>query len=154
MPITLQVQDYPILSLKRKQNVGGDLFTFDLLSTLAFFTCLAVIVFLTLCLDKFGSMKTAYSFLAILLDQSTDTEKLRQRWLAGTALVALWIAFCLCFTSMYKSVLISSLTRPAEAPQLDSYADLDWLGTDYSIFVEGPSFISDLVLASVPERHR
>ena len=49
---------------------------------------------------------------------------------------------------MYKSVLISVLTKPREPKQVDSFQDASDLGPDFKVYVPTPTFLSDMVKAN------
>ena len=63
--------------------------------------------------------------------------------MGGFALICVWIVVNFFLSAMYKSVLVSQLTKPEDPKQVDSLADMLDVFRDMDIAVIGPSVVSN-----------
>ena len=124
-----------LLTIKQFEYGGWHLFTavFDLPSV-----CLWLMAFALLAVLASMHGSSLLDLTALMLDQ-----QLRMKGSHLTLLTALIATSC--FGTMFKSNLMSQLTRPSLAQPLDSMTDLDKMGADFRILVQSPSYTEDYI---------
>ena len=111
---------------------------FDLQSLLVWF---GLLIILTASLLFRSDGSTLFTVLSMYQDQSV-------RLKTKSGFFALAIFTSTMFSIMYKSKLISHLTKPKEMKRLDRLEDLKDMDTDFKVWVWSPSYIEDYVRAT------
>ena len=95
-------------------------------------------------LNSFELKHSPINAIGMLLEQSFV---IRRKTLA----ITLTLMASLAFPLMYKSVLISQLTKPDDPRHLDWISDIPIFGQSFRVFVWSPSFVADYVQTTYPE---
>ena len=104
---------------------------------------IVMLMFLTL-LYSFEIKQGALNVIGMFLEQSYVIKR-------KTVSMVIILLASLAFTLMYKSVLISQLTKPDEPRHLNWIWDLPLFGQNYQVFVWSPSFVADYVRTNYPQ---
>ena len=103
-------------------------------------TWLIIFCLLTI-LGVFLYRLAALNILGVFLEQSMSHQK-------PSLLLITVLTSGIFFTLMYKSVLISQLTKPKQPKQLNYINDVPLFGSDFRVFVWDPSSLADYVKAN------
>ena len=129
-----------LVTIKKMTEKGAkNLFTgsFDSPSLITWLVIFCLLTVLSVFLYQIAPL----NMLGIFLEQSIPNRK--PSLLLITALTS-----GMFFTLMYKSVLISQLTKPKQPKQLNDMNDVPLFGSDFRVFAWDPSSLADYVKAN------